>query len=127
MKKPSNETKPEAQGNYLTAKRFGNLVAVAGMTPRRDGLLVLEGPVRTERPIAEYGEAVQQACRNSLAAARGVLTQDEGIAGLLQLTVFIACEPSFRRHSALADFASTFFSDQLGYNGIGARAAVGVL
>ncbi len=114
------------QGCYLPACRYGGLVFTAGMTPRRDGVLTLTGPVRTAVPIETYREAVALACSNALSAARGVLAEGEAIAAILNLTVYVAAESDFTAHSRLADFASQHLHEALGERGIGARAAVGV-
>jgi len=117
---------PVPQGRYLPACRHGGLIFTAGMTPRRDGVLTLTGPVRTALPIETYREAVVLACSNALSAASGVLVAGEGIAAILSLTVYVAAESDFTAHSRLADFASQHLQEALGERGIGARAAVGV-
>ncbi|HEY0919210.1 RidA family protein [Devosia sp.] len=117
---------PVPQGRYLPACRHGGLIFTAGMTPRRDGVLTLTGPVRTALPIETYREAVVLACSNALSAASGVLAAGEGIAAILSLTVYVAAESDFTAHSRLADFASQHLQEALGERGIGARAAVGV-
>ena len=117
---------PVPQGDYIPAKRHGGLIFTSGMTPRRNGELVFTGPVRGDAPVEDYRDAVVLACANALAAARGLLGEGERIAAILSLTVYIAAEPSFTAHSKLADFASQYLRSELGSDGIGSRAAVGV-
>jgi enamine deaminase RidA (YjgF/YER057c/UK114 family) len=116
---------PVPQGRYVPAKRHGDLVFTAGMTPRKEGVLLFSGQV-TERSLENYREPVVLACRNALLAARGVLQAGEEIASILNLTVYIAAEAGFTSHAKLADYASQFLFSELGERGIGGRAAIGV-
>ncbi len=119
-------TGPKPQGDYVAAIRNGNMIFTSGMTPRRDGVLVMTGSVRTEAPVEDYREAVVLACSNALTAARATLGPMESIKAILSLTVYVAADQSFTAHSKIADFASAFLRLELGPSGIGARAAVGV-
>lgn len=119
-------TVPKPQGDYVPALRNGNLVFTSGMTPRKDGVLVMRGPVKIDAPLDIYREAVVVACGNALTAARALLGAGESIKAILSLTVYVAAEQGFTAHSKLADFASAYLRTELGESGIGARAAVGV-
>jgi enamine deaminase RidA (YjgF/YER057c/UK114 family) len=126
MTSASNHGGPIPQGQYVPATRHGNLIFTAGMTPRKSGVLILTGPVRTSDAPEVYKEAVNVACSNALFAARSLLADGEKITTILSLTVYIAAESGFTAHSRLADFASQFLYSELGERGIGSRAAVGV-
>ncbi|MBL8576303.1 MAG: RidA family protein [Mesorhizobium sp.] len=126
MNTASTSAGPTPQGNYKPASRFGDLIYTSGMTPRVNGKLRFTGPVRSNDPVEQWRDAVIIACRNALTAARSMLGQGEGLAGVPSMTVFLAAEPGFVQHSKLADFASGFLVDELGEKGIGSRAAVGV-
>lgn len=117
---------PVPQGDYIPAKRHGSLIFVSGMTPRKEGVLMFTGAVRCDAPLEDHRDAVVLACANALAAARRLLAEGECIATILSLTVYIAAEPGFAAHSRLADFASQYLRSELGPEGIGSRAAVGV-
>lgn len=121
-----NNQTPKPQGDYVPATRNGNLIFTSGMTPRKDGVLVLTGPVKVDEPLDTYRDAVLLACGNALTAARAMLGNGERISAILSLTVYVAAEPGFTTHSKLADFASAFLRSELGTDGIGSRAAVGV-
>jgi enamine deaminase RidA (YjgF/YER057c/UK114 family) len=116
---------PVPQGRYVPAKRHGNLVFTAGMTPRKEGILLFTGRV-TERTLESCREPVALSCLNALLAVRGVLQAGEEIASILSLTVYIAAEEGFTSHARLADYASQFLFSELGERGIGSRAAIGV-
>ncbi len=122
----NNNQAPKPQGDYVPATRNGNLIFTSGMTPRKDGVLVQTGPVKVDEPLDTYREAVLLACGNALTAARAMLGSGERIRAILSLTVYVAAEPGFTAHSRLADFASAFLRSELGTDGIGSRAAVGV-
>lgn len=126
MSAAAGAVSPAPQGRYVAAKRHGAVVYTAGMTPRREGALLLTGPVRTGEPIDSYRTAVTQAAANALAAARSLAGPGEAVTAVLSLTVYIAAEAGFGAHSRLADFASEFLHAELGPDGIGARTAVGV-
>ena len=126
MTRDDGQAGPVPQGLYVTARRHGGFVFTAGMTPRRNGVLVSQGPVRMADALETHRDAVVLACANALAAARGVIGAGEDIAAVVSLTVYVAAESGFTAHSALADFASHYLHAELGARGIGARAAVGV-
>lgn len=123
---PSASSNPLPQGNYVLARRHQSLVFTAGMTPRREGKLVATGKVSAERPVESYRNIVELACANALAATRGVLRNHEQLVFVLSLTVYIATEDDFEKHSQVADFASDYLYRELGEAGIGSRVALGV-
>ena len=61
---------PIPQGKYRPALRNGNAIYTAGMTPRRNGVLVMTGQVGPDTPLETLAPAVAQAAQNALAAAR---------------------------------------------------------
>ena len=117
---------PIPQGKYKPAVRYGNLIYTAGMTPRKDGVLLMSGKISPDRPLDDYREAVIQATSNALTAARNTLTEGERIGQILSLTVYLNTAPDYTTHAKVADIASQWLYEQLGDAGIGARAAVGL-
>ena len=109
---------PIPQGKYRPALRNGNAIYTAGMTPRRNGVLVLTGQVGPDTPLETLAPAVAQAAQNALAAAQGAQEAGERLLGLLSLTVYV--------NARVADLASQWFYEQLGEGGICPRTAVGV-
>ncbi|MDO4503358.1 MAG: RidA family protein [Coriobacteriia bacterium] len=120
------ERNPIPQGKYVPAKRCGNLIFTAGMTPRNNGVLIMEGPVRVDQDVSAYADAVRQAVKNALVAASNTLGENESIQSVLTLTVYVNAQEGFIAHSKLADIASEYLCEQLGEAGVAARAAVGV-
>jgi len=117
---------PVPQGNYVPAARFGNLVYTAGMTPRKNGVPIFTGKVKAEEPLETYREAVYQAASNALMAVQNMLAEGEKIVQVMQLMVYVNAEEGFTVHSKLADFASEYLCNELGRQGIAARAALGI-
>lgn len=117
---------PVPQGKYVPATRFGNLIFTAGMTPRKNGVLMMSGKVKASDPLEMYRDAVYQAASNALLAAQNKLAEGEKIAQILQLMVYINAEEGFTVHAKLADFATDYLTEELGTAGVAARAAIGL-
>ena len=66
----AKEANPIPQGKYVPATRFGNMIFTAGMTPRNNGVLIRTGKVKASDDIADYKDAVVQAAKNALTAAK---------------------------------------------------------
>lgn len=120
------QANPIPQGKYVPATRCNNIVFTAGMTPRKNGVLLFTGKVKTEEPIETYRDAVRQATFNALTAASNLLKENEHIEKVLSLCVFINAEENYTSHARLADYASEYLYEELGESGIGCRAAVGM-
>ena len=123
--KENNKVIP--QGKYIPAKRYGNLVFTAGMTPRNNGVLIMEGKIDNNEPLEKYIIAVEQATENALKAIKNILSKDEVIVDILSLNVYVNSENNFKKHSKLADFASEYLFKELGEIGIASRTSVGVI
>lgn len=120
-----DKANPIPQGLYLPSARFGSLIFTAGMTPRKNGMLIQTGKVRTEN-VASYKTSVIQAVDNALTAANNSLSEQERLGQILLLTVYINAEETFQDHTKLADYASQYIQEELGSSSIGSRAAIGV-
>ena len=113
---------PVPQGMYKPAVRFGDLIFTAGMTPRKDGVLLSAAKLTIADQLDP--EAHRREVRQ---AAENCLEEGEKIVQILSLTVYINADPRFTKHPRIADLASEYLVERLGPDaGIGARAAVGV-
>ena len=117
---------PIPQGTYLPAKRVGNLIFTAGMTPRENGVLIQSGKIKTDFVIENVKPAIRLAATNTLSAATNLLDENEKIESVISMTVYINAEENFELHSTIADIASEYYVEILGGAGIGSRAAIGV-
>ena len=120
------QANPIPQGKYVPANRFENMIFTAGLTPRDNGVLIKTGKIAIADPIDDYRDAVRQAAKNALTAARNKLEEGEHIARILLITVYVNAEEGYTTQAKIADHASEYFCEELGEAGIGARAAVGV-
>lgn len=117
---------PIPQGKYVPAKRAGNLIFTAGMTPRENGVLIQTGKIHSDFVIENVKPAVRLAAANTLSAVGNLLNENEKIESVISMTVYINAVEGFELHSAVADMASEYYVEVLGEAGIGSRAAVGV-
>ena len=117
---------PIPQGKYVPATRFGDLIFTAGMTPRKNGVLIQTGKVSAAEPLESCRDAVRQAADNALTAARNQLADGEAIARVLSMTVYVNAEDGFTAHAKVADFASDFLNEELGGASPMARTSIGI-
>lgn len=117
---------PIPQGKYVPATRFGDMIFTAGMTPRKNGVLIKTGKVTADADVESFREAMYQAADNALTAAKNKLTDGENILQILQLMVYINAEEGYTQHAKIADLAVDYLNDTLGSAGVAARTSVGV-
>ena len=117
---------PIPQGKYKPAVRYGNFIFTAGMTPRKDGVLILSGKIEADKPLDYYREAIIQAAANALTAAKNCLAEGEKIVQIMSLTVYLNAAPDYLTHAKVGDVVSEYLYEQLGEAGIGPRAAIGL-
>lgn len=117
---------PRPQGEYRPAAAAGGLVFSAGMTPRRDGALVVTGRVGEEVDLGSARAAAALAASNALAAVAEALGGLERVDAVVHVAVFVAAAPGFTEHSAVADGASSALAALCGGRSEPSRVAVGV-
>ena len=120
------QANPIPQGKYVPANRFGDLIFTAGMTPRDNGVLIKTGKIAIDDPIDDYRDAVRQAAKNALIAARNKLEEGEHIERIMLTTVYVNAQEGYTTQAKIADHATDYFCEELGDAGIASRAAVGV-
>lgn len=117
---------PQPQGSYVVATRWKDLVFTAGMTPRVGDKVIAMGPVSADTPVDILQRAAEVASRNALAAAMSVLAENEEIADILRLSVYVATVDDFQDHPKVADLISIELRRQMPHTKHWARSAVGV-
>ena len=120
------EKNPIPQGSYLPSKKSNGFIYSAGMTPRLNGKLILEGKVTSDKEISFYKEAVVQATKNALTAIKNTLEDGEELEEIINMTFYVNAEEDFTDHSKIADLGSNYLFEVLGERGISPRAAIGV-
>jgi enamine deaminase RidA (YjgF/YER057c/UK114 family) len=94
-----------------------------------DGVVLHPGRLGDEAgqvTVDDGAAGARHAALQALAALRQELGSFEPLEGIAQVTVYVACEPGFSDHPAVANGASDLFVDVLGDAGRHARAAVGM-
>ncbi|HJR98396.1 MAG TPA: RidA family protein [Actinomycetota bacterium] len=120
---------PKPVASYIPVRISGKLAFVAGQVPMLDGVVLHAGRLGDaagEVTIDDGAAGARQAALQVLAALRQELGSFEPLAGIAQVTVYVACAPGFTDHPAVANGASDLFVDVLGEAGRHARAAVGM-
>lgn len=116
---------PAPQGRYVAAVVAGDTVRTAGMTPRRDGALVITGRVGAEVSPEDAQAAAALAVRNALAAVRSALPTGTRFRPV-EMVMYVAAAPGFTALSTVADGASEVVEQELGAENLPARSAIGV-
>jgi len=116
-------SKPAA--NYITSRRAGDLLYIAGQVPFVDGELTITGKLGDGVTLEQGQEQARIATLNALsigAAANG------GLSGLAvaQLMVFVASTPTFIEQHIVANGASDLLVDIFGAAGQHPRTAIAV-
>jgi enamine deaminase RidA (YjgF/YER057c/UK114 family) len=113
------------QGAYVPVVVHGGVAYTAGMTPRRNGALLVSGVVGADLDVEAARSAAEIAAGNALTAVVEAVGE-EGIERCLTMTVYLAAAEGFTAHSAVADGASAVLRERLGERGEVARSAIGV-
>jgi enamine deaminase RidA (YjgF/YER057c/UK114 family) len=114
------------QGDYVPAVVHAGLVWTAGMTPRRSGVLAVEGIVGADVDVTQVRRAAGLAAANALTAVAEAVGGLDAVLRCVALTVYVAAADGFTQHAAVADGASAALREALGERGVVARTAVGV-
>jgi enamine deaminase RidA (YjgF/YER057c/UK114 family) len=117
---------PKPVASYIPVRVSGKLAFVAGQVPMLDGVVLHPGLLGDEVSVDDGAAAARQAALQALAALRETLGSFEPLAGIAQVTVYVASAPGFTDHPAVANGASDLLLDVLGEAGRHARAAVGM-
>ncbi|HEX7248395.1 MAG TPA: RidA family protein [Actinomycetota bacterium] len=121
---------PTAVASYVPVRVSGSLAFVAGQVAMLDGAVMHPGLVGasegTSVTVEQAAEAARQGALQALSALREALGSFERLAGIVQMTVYVACEPGFTGHPLVANGASDLLVEVLGEAGRHARVAIGV-
>lgn len=117
---------PRPQGSYVPAVLVDGIAYSAGMTPRRDGRLVVRGTVGADVSLDEAVLAAGLAAGNALSAVAAAAGGLERVRRCVRMTVYVACAEDFVALSAVADGASAVLAQHVGAAALPARSAVGV-
>ena len=120
---------PVPVASYIPVRVVGTIAYVAGQVPFVDGAVGFPGRLgdpATPVSVEEAAKGAGLAALQVLSALREALGSFEPLAGIAQLTVYVASAPDFVDHPQVANGASDMLVDVLGEAGRHARAAVGM-
>ncbi len=112
---------PAPGGNYLSSKRVGGIVYLAGVVS-----INMTGTVGKDRSVAD-GYAAAKACAlTQLAVLKRELGSLEEIEEIISVNGYVNCIAGFEQSPAVINGASDLLVELLGEAGKHVRAAVGV-
>ena len=117
---------PAPVASYVPVTLAGQLAFVAGQVPLDEGGVLLAGRLGAEVDVEEANEAARRCALQALSALRDELGTLDRVAGIAQVTVYVASAPGFTDQSKVANGASDVLVEVFGEPGRHARVAVGV-
>lgn len=101
-------------GSYVQAKVHDGVIFVTGQLAFVDGVIPNPGLLGVELDAAEGSTAARDCAMNSIAAAAAIVGGVDQVAGVLQVTGYLACAEGFIGHSVVLNGASDFFVEIFG-------------
>lgn len=116
---------PEPGGNYLSAKRVGDVVYLAGVIST-NGSGVMTGTVGLDRTVADGYSAARACSLTQLAVLKRELGSLEAVAEVISVNGYVNAVSGFEDSPAVINGASDLLVQVFGEAGKHVRAAVGV-
>jgi enamine deaminase RidA (YjgF/YER057c/UK114 family) len=118
---------PAPVAAYLPSVRTGDLVFTAGQLPFVDGSLPSTGKVGNDVTAEEAQQLARTAALNAVAVVAEQAGGIDNVVRIVKVTVYVASDPDFITHSAVANGASDLLVEVFGEEaGKHARSALGV-
>lgn len=111
---------------YVHVRQVGNLLYVAGHSPKKDGQYPYLGKLGTEVTIEQGQECARNCVVNCLASVHAHLGDLNRIKSVVKLVGYVASAPSFTRQPEVINAASDLLIAVFGEDGRHARTSVGV-
>ncbi len=118
---------PPAVGNFVGARRVGQLIFVSGQLPVVDGQPVCTGRVGSVVSLEAAQAAARVAALNTIAQAALVAGSLDALKGVVRVGGFVQAEADFFDVPKVVNGASDLYVALFGEQGRHARAAVGVM
>jgi enamine deaminase RidA (YjgF/YER057c/UK114 family) len=116
---------PSPGGNYVSAKRVGSLLFLAGVIST-DASGVITGTVGHNRSVTDGYNAARTCVLIQLAAIKRELVSLDSVAEVISVNGYVNCIPGFEESAAVINGASDLLVQVFGESGKHVRAAVGV-
>lgn len=117
---------PAPVASYVPVTVAGELAFVAGQVPMKEGAVTLTGRLGEGVEVEQAQAAARRCALQAVSALRDALGSLDRVAGIAQVTVYVASAPSFTEQPKVANGASDALVEIFGEDGRHARAAVGV-
>jgi enamine deaminase RidA (YjgF/YER057c/UK114 family) len=117
---------PRPLASYVPVRIHDGLAYVSGQIASADGAVLHPGRLGAEVSIEQGQEAARRCALQLLAALRDALGSLDRVAGVVQVSVFVASDPGFTQQPTIGNAASDLLVEVFGETGKHARAAVGV-
>jgi enamine deaminase RidA (YjgF/YER057c/UK114 family) len=116
-----------ALGNYVHAKRVGNLLYLSGKGPERPDGTMPKGKLGVGLSVDEGYRHARQVGLVLIAAMRDALDGDlDRVEGIVKVLGMVNAAPDFEDHPKVVNGCSDLFVEVFGENGRHARSAVGM-
>jgi len=116
---------PAPGGNYLSARRVGDLLYLAGVISTVAGT-VIQGTVGLDRSIDDGYQAARACALTQLAVIRRELGSLDPVAGIVSVNGYVNSVPGFPDSPKVINGASDLLVAVFGEAGRHVRAAIGV-
>jgi enamine deaminase RidA (YjgF/YER057c/UK114 family) len=117
---------PRALASYVPVRVDGGIAYVSGQVASVDGQVLHPGRVGSQVSVEQAQEAARRCALQILSALREHLGSLDRVAGVLQVSVFVASDPDFAEQPVIGNAASDVLVDVFGEPGKHSRAAIGV-
>ena len=117
---------PPAQGNYVGAVTYGNLVYLSGSGPMKPDGTFIVGKVPTEISEEEAYQAARLTGLNLLANLKAEIGDLDRFKRMVKALGMVNAEPDFKDHPKVINGFSDLMVEIFGDAGRGARSAVGM-
>jgi enamine deaminase RidA (YjgF/YER057c/UK114 family) len=116
-----------ALGNYVHAKRVGNLLYLSGKGPERSDGTMPKGKLGADLSVDEGYRHARQVGLVLIAAMQDALHGDlDRVEGIVKVLGMVNAAPDFEDHPKVVNGCSDLFVEVFGENGRHARSAVGM-
>ncbi|MGO4886702.1 RidA family protein [Anaerobacillus sp. MEB173] len=117
---------PKQSGNYLSAKRVGNILYISGITCKWGGEVQYKGQLGGTLTLEEGYDAAKICALNHLAVIKSEVGDLNKVRNIIKMVGYVSCTPDFEDVPKVVNGASDLLIELFGERGKHARCAVGV-